>query len=103
MNHSAALNEDNFEAEKVVQFTSKLRDTIHQCMVNDEGTRDLCGAKGLTTEAFIDIVAKRMSGIPAELSRTESFNPAAMVGWKKIDQDAVRGLFEEFDADKSGV
>ena len=72
-------------------------------MVNDEGTRDLCGPRGLTTEGFIDIVAKRMSGIPSGLTRTESFNPAAMVGWKKIDQDAVRELFEEFDADKSGV
>ena len=72
-------------------------------MVNDEGTRDLCGPTGLTTEGFVDIVGKRMAGIPSGLSRVDSFNPAAMVGWKKLDQEAVRNLFEEFDADKSGV
>ena len=103
MNHSAALSDDKTEAEKITQFTSKLRDTIHQCMVNDEGTRDLCGPTGLTTEGFVDIVGKRMAGIPSGLSRVDSFNPAAMVGWKKLDQEAVRNLFEEFDADKSGV
>ena len=103
MNHSAALSDDKTEAEKITQFTSKLRDTIHQCMVNDEGTRDLCGPTGLTTEGFVDIVGKRMAGIPSGLSRVDSFNPAKMVGWKKLDQEAVRKLFEEFDADKSGV
>ena len=39
-----------------------LRSIIHKCMVEGQGTRDLCGPEGLTTEQFVEVVAKRLDG-----------------------------------------
>eukprot|EP00945_MAST-04E_sp_MAST-4E-sp1_P006584 g6584.t1 len=102
MNHSATLSDDKKDADRLLAFTELLRDTIHSCMVNDEGTRDLCGPDGLTTEAFVDTVAKRMGGIPAALTRQESFSPKRLAGWNAVDEEAVKELFTEFDTDGSG-
>ena len=102
MNHSADLSGNREEAVRIMEFTQTLRATIHTCMVNDEGTRDLCGPTGLTTEAFIDTVSKRMSGIPAQLTRQDSFAPRKMAGWNDLDETAVKKLFHEFDIDGSG-
>ena len=37
MNHSATLSNDKKDADRLLAFTELLRDTIHSCMVNDEG------------------------------------------------------------------
>ena len=34
----------------------------HKCRVEGQGTRDLCGPEGLTTEQFVEVVAKRLNG-----------------------------------------
>jgi len=55
MNHAAVLAGEPAGGETEV-FTTRLRKSMHRCMVSGRGTRDLCGPAGLTTEAFIDAV-----------------------------------------------
>jgi isocitrate dehydrogenase len=45
---------------EVHAYTAKLRASIHKLFREGRGTRDLCGAAGLTTEEFIDAVAEEM-------------------------------------------
>jgi hypothetical protein len=44
------------------EFALRIRTTLHRCMVEGQGTRDLCGAEGLTTEQFVEVVARRLAG-----------------------------------------
>ena len=46
----------------MTEFAMNLRSIIHKCMVEGQGTRDLCGPEGLTTEQFVEVVAKRLDG-----------------------------------------
>ena len=46
----------------MTEFAMSLRSIIHKCMVEGQGTRDLCGPEGLTTEQFVEVVAKRLDG-----------------------------------------
>lgn len=45
---------------QVHPYTAKLRAVIHKLFREGRGTRDLCGAGGLTTEQFIDAVADEL-------------------------------------------
>ena len=47
-------------ADRVLPYTARLRATIHRLFREGRGTRDLCGAGGLTTEQFIDAVAEAL-------------------------------------------
>lgn len=57
MNHAADVHGG---ANDVHAFTARLRAVIHKLFREGRGTRDLCGAAGLTTEGFIDAVAEQM-------------------------------------------
>jgi isocitrate dehydrogenase len=57
MNHAGALEGNR---EDIVEFTTSIRQHVHQAMSSGNGTRDLCGPTGLTTEQFIDYVAEKI-------------------------------------------
>eukprot|EP00740_Mantoniella_antarctica_P021658 CAMPEP_0198682688 /NCGR_PEP_ID=MMETSP1468-20131203/9221_1 /TAXON_ID=1461545 /ORGANISM="Mantoniella sp, Strain CCMP1436" /LENGTH=533 /DNA_ID=CAMNT_0044425935 /DNA_START=149 /DNA_END=1751 /DNA_ORIENTATION=+ len=57
MNHAADIHGG---ADEVHPYTAKLRAVIHKLFREGRGTRDLCGAGGLTTEQFIDAVADEL-------------------------------------------
>ena len=57
MNHAAEVHGG---ADRVIPYTAGLRATIHRLFREGRGTRDLCGAGGLTTEQFIDAVAEAL-------------------------------------------
>ena len=57
MNHAADVHGG---ADAVHPYTAKLRAVIHKLFREGRGTRDLCGAGGLTTEQFIDAVAAEL-------------------------------------------
>jgi isocitrate dehydrogenase len=57
MNHASDVHGG---AESVHPYTAGLRATIHKLFREGRGTRDLCGAGGLTTEQFIDAVAEAL-------------------------------------------
>jgi hypothetical protein len=85
-----------------------MRQILHKTMVDGQGTQDLCGPEGLTTEQFVEVVAKRMAGdetytiTPPAKSRpmTASGNliPSAPTG----PSPKVLEMFEDFDQDKDG-
>ena len=72
MNHSADLTikratSDSMtrgheleQAESIINFTRLLKAALHNTFRYGQGTRDMAGPTGLTTEAFIDKVAWRL-------------------------------------------
>lgn len=58
MNHAADVHGG---ADRVHPFTGNVRSAIHKLFREGRGTRDLCGAGGLTTEQFIDAVAEEIA------------------------------------------
>ena len=42
------------------RFAKRMRTTVHEMMASGDGTRDLCGADGLTTEAFVAELGRRL-------------------------------------------
>ncbi len=42
--------------QEMKHYTTALRNAVHNTFRNGEGTRDLSGPSGLTTEAFVDKV-----------------------------------------------
>merc|ERR1740117_1412444 len=102
MNHAADLTGDS---ARVHAYTTKLRAIIHSTMVSGQGTRDLCGDAGLTTEAFVDRIAVQldaaMSGAELPTAKEEAFAP--IVDDTEVDEDAIEALFNELDLDGNGV
>merc|ERR1711998_398263 len=96
----------------VFMWTEKLRTHIHKAMVEGKGTRDLCGADGLTTEAFVAEIASRINQetevktkaeqlMALNLSppkRSDTFSPAPA----NVDMEAIRAMFEDLDLDGNG-
>lgn len=75
MNHSADLllasnptcPETKANAESVLTFTTQLRKALHNTFRYGQGTRDMAGKDGLTTEKFVDKVAWRLGRYMAAL------------------------------------
>lgn len=59
MVHAASLRGGPVEAQMIV-FTQQLRRALHNTFRYGQGTRDMAGPSGLTTEVFIDKVAWRL-------------------------------------------
>lgn len=97
MNHAAALSHSGPE---IPELTAKLRKAIHSLMVAGQGTRDLCGPEGLTTEQFIDAVAAH---IDAPIAVPADAHVEPVVDDKDVDEEALHALFNELDEDKNGT
>ena len=88
--HSVALAEG---PQELHDFAAKIRVCMHAAFNNGLGTRDLAGPKGLTTEAFVDVIAAMLEGQPID-ALVKKYNPdaAALKEIKvsdDIDQEAV--------------
>lgn len=57
MDHSANLAGNGTE---MAAFTKHMMDAMYEAFRENRGTRDFCGPTGLTTEAFIDLVAEKL-------------------------------------------
>ena len=111
MKHAAALdlerggNKDDHE--KVVVFTDQLRKAMHNTFRYGQGTRDLSGPSGFTTEEFIKKVAWRLdrylvaeeedSDVPTLSEPNRAFRRN-----HKIDEKAVKAMFDTYDVDGNG-
>lgn len=113
MDHSAHLaaqnnNPENArEAEAINQFTKTLRSALQNTFRYGQGTRDMAGPEGLTTEKFVDKVAWRLGRYLAaqdeELSDNEIVSPARNYRRNyNVDETAMEKLFKEYDTDKDG-
>lgn len=108
LEHSAKLDCPNKYA-KMKEFVNKMRKTLHECMVNGLGTRDLCGPQGLTTEHFINAVRERFNGYEIShlqkrydipVVNSEDLPPVEM---DNVDFDAIKGMFDLYDLDGNGT
>jgi hypothetical protein len=84
-------------------YTDSLRNAVHNTFRNGEGTRDLSGPTGLTTEAFVSKVAKRLARY---LERDDCGELAFGVKAAEpppVDVDAVFKMFGDADTDKDGM
>jgi len=108
MVHAESLDPPAGGLRPISDFAIRMRQILHKTMVDGQGTQDLCGPEGLTTEQFVEVVAKRMAGdetytiTPPAKSRpmTASGNliPSAPTG----PSPKVLEMFEDFDQDKDG-
>jgi isocitrate dehydrogenase len=105
MQHAAALD-PTCDEEAVVKFTNRIRSTIHKAMVAGKGTQDICGASGLTTEAFVDLVGGILDGstpLTALARKKEKVRPSMEQSIGAIDQASVMKMFKDLDEDGNGV
>lgn len=74
---------------------------MHACMVAGKGTRDLCGADGLTTEDFIDTVGHHMrtGEMLGEAKVTAPSHPERA----NVDMDKVKAMFDSYDTNNDGT
>lgn len=104
MDHSAALAGDDTEMKK---FTSSLRSALHNTFRYGQGTRDMAGPTGFTTEQFVDKVAWRFGRYLAKLyeAEDESIRVPDLKFRRNynVDKDALQKLFNEYDTNKNGV
>ena len=102
MNHAASLHPGH---EGLTRYTGAVRMVMHKLMVSGKGTRDLCGPTGLTTEAFVDLVADEVTSMLAtgQMRTPPPPEPAAPhVADKDVDTEALDALFKELDTDGNG-
>jgi isocitrate dehydrogenase len=97
MNHAAALDGN---CPEMLEYTSHLRQSMHSLMVAGQGTRDLCGPSGLTTEAFVDAVAEKLN---SRVKPKAPVQPIAPTVVEDVDEEAMRSLFNELDTDGNGA
>ena len=109
MNHSAHLHSNTEEQKKaVLTFTKNLVKALHNTFRYGQGTRDMAGPSGLTTENFVDKVAWRLGRyLAAEIEETSS--DEMIVPSRKfrrnynVDRETLQKLFAEYDTDKKGA
>lgn len=93
--------------DQVMNFTETLRHAMHNTFRYGQGTRDMSGPDGYTTEDFVHKVAWRLQRYLAAQDE-EAPPPELKEPSRKfrrnydIDRDAARTLFDKYDKDGSG-
>lgn len=114
MQHAAKLQTDlnpsDTEAketyEQVMNFTTTLRLSMHNTFRYGQGTRDMSGPEGFTTEEFVDKVAWRLERYLLEQEKDSP--PTLKEPDRKfrrihdVDYDALQTLFKQYDTKESG-
>lgn len=108
MNHSAHLHSTTTEQrDQVLHFTANLMKAIHNTFRYGQGTKDMSGDQGLTTEEFVDKVAWRLGRYVA--AEEEHLSPQDMLVPSRkfrrnynVDREALEQMFAEYDSEKKG-
>jgi len=117
MDHSAALaDEGNVQGvsskEEIQRFTSCLRQALHNTFRAGEGTRDMSGPSGLTTEGFIEKVSKRLvlylteggSAEKTSIAHKEPVEPSREFRRNfNVDLSTLEVMFNEYDTNGDGA
>mmetsp|Transcript_17272 Transcript_17272/g.16735 ORF Transcript_17272/g.16735 Transcript_17272/m.16735 type:complete len:529 (-) Transcript_17272:195-1781(-) len=113
MNHAAVLQykKDPSQKEvhdKILNFTATLRLSMHNTFRYGQGTRDMAGPTGYTTEDFISKVTWRLGRyLDRQLEKTpppQLTEPdrAFQRAFSNIDMKSMQELFGKYDKDNSG-
>lgn len=116
MEHAATLDAEKFPEDhskqeakaKIFNYCTTLRTAMHNTFRYGQGTRDMSGPSGFTTEDFIDKVAWRL-GRYLEQQTEDAPPPTLREPSRKlrrnydVDMEAVNKLFSQFDANKDGT
>lgn len=108
INYAAELSSSsNEESRQIYNFTSCLRKAIENTFRYGQGTRDMAGPEGLTTEMFIDKVAWRLGRYIAaeaeEMSPKDLIVPSLNFKRNDVDRSKLEELFKMYDHDKKGM
>lgn len=115
MEHSATLDaekhpDDHTKQEakaKIFNYCTTLRTAMHNTFRYGQGTRDMSGPSGYTTEDFVDKVAWRLNRYLAQQT-DETPPPKLREPSRKlrrnydVDLKAVHDIFTQFDANQDG-
>lgn len=94
--------------DKIFNYTTTLRKAIHNTFRYGQGTRDMSGPSGFTTEEFISKVAWRLKRYLA-MQMEESPPPRLHEPDRKyrrsydIDEEAVAAIFAKYDKNGDGA
>lgn len=116
MQHAAVLDAENNPDDetklatklKIMNFTETLREAMHNTFRYGQGTRDMSGPSGFTTEDFIDKVAWRLQRYLA-MQDEEAPPPQLVEPTRKfrrnlnVDVEAVSKMFSKFDKNGDGM
>ncbi|KAJ1453255.1 hypothetical protein M885DRAFT_582889 [Pelagophyceae sp. CCMP2097] len=110
MEHAGALA-GGVQAEKTTKFVVTLRKAMHNTFRYGQGTWDMAGPSGLTTEAFVAKVGWRLSRYLQHQKAEDDGGldvvqkPSVMLrrATKEVDTEKVAAMFSEFDTDASGT
>jgi isocitrate dehydrogenase len=113
MNHAALLQleaDENYQEtyDQIMNYTTTLRLAIHNTFRYGQGTRDMAGPTGFTTEDFIDKVAWRLGRYLSD--DLESIAPPVLDEpdrsfrreFANVDMPKLHSLFDKYDLDGSG-
>jgi isocitrate dehydrogenase len=98
MDHAASLDGN---CPEMFEFTGRLRKAIHTSMVSGQGTRDLCGPAGLTTEQFVQLIGDELAASASSKPAYKSVSPHSVEDG--VDDEAMMALFKELDTDGNGA
>jgi isocitrate dehydrogenase len=116
MQHAAMLDTENNPDDesklvtkmKIMNFTETLREAMHNTFRYGQGTRDMSGPSGFTTEDFVAKVAWRLQRYLA-MQDEEAPPPQLVEPTRKfqrnlnVDTEAVNKMFQKFDKDGDGM
>jgi hypothetical protein len=116
MQHSAMLDVQNNPDDasklatkaKIMNFTETLREAMHNTFRYGQGTRDMSGPSGFTTEDFIGKVAWRLQRY---LAMQDEESPPPQLGEPtrkfqrnlNVDTEAVNKMFQKYDKNGDGM
>lgn len=102
IDHSCGLAQYNNQ-NKVKGFTRKLRNIMHQAMANGNGTRDLCGPNGFTTEQFVDFVASKLHQDEDSDVESDTEEKQSEALHKTVDVQELQKIFDYIDENADGT
>lgn len=106
MDHAATLDTTNQRA--VNKFTAACQEAMYSAFREGQGTRDMSGPSGLTTEGFVGAVRDRLEDLmagkkPAVRVPPEIVKPSRRFRKNyRVDDAKVKELFDRFDKDSDG-
>jgi hypothetical protein len=111
MDHATTLDKSGGGLAMQTQmrnYIAVLRRALHNTFRYGQGTRDMAGPQGLTTEAFVVKVSNRLRKYLAEQESEETAVPKEVVPDLKfrrnhnVDREALKGMFLEYDTSNTG-